>query len=271
MAKRFAEQGLYRTHDACLGGVCSGIARRFDLDTIVVRLMAIGITAITLGIAGIVYAVLWATLPLESMREPPCEVKPEQAESSAYGFMDLANPSLGARCDAAGDGGFSFAVRVAVAVCLIVLFLTVALNVSPMISGSQWWQFWPIGLVIAGLCLIVVPMTESYGAQWHAAGIVLASLAISFIPMSLGVVSWYTFTLAFQSMWVLIALAVVLFAAGTFKHIGALVIMGSLLVSVFCILMLMNYTVPGDVTHLLIHMPDGRSMRIAITSVFALA
>ena len=269
MADRSATQRLYRSRDACFGGVCGGIACRYDLDTIVVRLMAIGLTVMTLGLAGFVYLILWVVIPREPERKAPCEVMPEQVESSAYGCLDLANASTAnAQADGAGGSDSSVFVRVAVAACLAALFLVVAMNVSPLVSGSEWWQFWPVGMGIVGLCLVVVPVTERFAAQFHAAGIIIAAFAISFVPMSLGIISWHTLELAFTRMWVLLALALALLCVGTYRGNAAVVIGGSLVVVVFCLYMLMSCTVPGDVTDLMIRMPDGRSLRVAISQVF---
>ena len=55
---------LSRSQNACLGGVCAGLAEHFDLDPIVVRILAILIAAITLGLGALVYMVLWVVLPL---------------------------------------------------------------------------------------------------------------------------------------------------------------------------------------------------------------
>ncbi len=269
LAKQSASQRLYRGQDVCLGGVCSGIANRFDLDTIVVRIMAIALTIITLGLAALVYVVMWAILDQEPSHAAPCEVKPEQAESSAYGFIDLEDSGLNAQRRGDGGTGFSLSVRVAVAVCLAVLFLLVAVSVSPMVSGSKWWQFWPVGLVILGLCLIIMPAGDQLqGSHWHAIGIALAAIAISCVPMSLGIVSWYTFSRALIGMWPLALLAFALYGVGVYRKNGALMIMSSLIVAVFCLAMLMNFAIPGDVAHLLINIPNGRSINIVITQAF---
>lgn len=268
MAKQSADKRLYRTQDAYLGGVCAGIAHRFDLDTIIVRIMAIVLVVATLGLGAIAYVVLWIILPQQTSSDMPCDVTPEQAESSAYGFMDLASPTLNARATASGDEKLPLISRIAVAVCLLLLFIMVTTSVSPMISGTSWWQFWPIGFVIMGLSLIVLPVYNRYATQWHASGIVLTAIALSCIPMSLGIMSWHTFALAFYQMWVLVALAVFLFVMGMKREYGALSVGGALLIAVFCLIMLTSYAVPGDVAHLLINMPNGRSLRIALSSAF---
>ncbi|MDR3069150.1 MAG: PspC domain-containing protein [Cellulomonas sp.] len=54
--------GVVRTDDRWVGGVCSGLARRFDLDPLLVR----GIFAVTVLVAGfglVLYGLAWAVLP----------------------------------------------------------------------------------------------------------------------------------------------------------------------------------------------------------------
>ena len=264
MARGLADRQLYRVNNACLGGVCGGIASRYELDPIVVRLMTVILSLVTAGIAAIAYIVLWVTLPQEPRRDDLCEITPEQAESSAYGFMDLASPTLGSHCAPTNGLHLSFPVRIVVAVCLALLFLLVATGVSPLVPGSHWWQFWPVGLVIGGLFLVIMPVEDRYAMQWHAAGIVLVALAISCLPMSLGIMSWETFVFAFKQMWPVIVLAAVLFALGMRRENGALAVAAALVVVAFCFIAVANYAVPGEVAHLLVTVPGGRSLRIAI-------
>ena len=254
---------LRRSQNACLGGVCAGIAEHYDLDPIVVRILAILIAAITLGLGALVYMVLWAVLPTGPPQRTPFDVSPEQAESSAYGSVDYASYLNGNR----NVEGLSIVVWLAIVVCLVLLFLLVALNISPMVSGSRWWQFWPAAFVIGGVCLVVVPLRGQRQMTWHALGVIIVALAASCLPMSLGIVSWRTLPYAFEHLWPIVALAIVLYALGLRRSSSALAVVAALLVVVFCLAMLTSFIVPGDVAHLLIFMPDGRALRIALTSV----
>ena len=85
------------------------------------------------------------------------------------------------------------------------------------------------------------------------------------LPMSLGVVSWSSVPCAFEQLWVLVALGAALFAAGFIRGSDALMIAGALLVAAFCLATLLAYSLPGDIRALFVHMPDGRSLRIAVS------
>jgi phage shock protein C len=55
-----------------IGGVCLAIARRFDLDPVLVRLIYLVVSLVSAGFPGIiVYLVLWVIIPSESRGEPP--------------------------------------------------------------------------------------------------------------------------------------------------------------------------------------------------------
>ena len=269
MMQQSSPSNLCRSRDACLGGVCAGIAQRYDLDPIVVRILSLLLAVLTLGFGALAYVALWAAIPQEPATRSPYDVSPEHAESSAYGCVDCSKATLGADEGSGGDS-LSIVVWLVIVLCLIVLFAIVVANVSPMVDGSHWWQFWPVAWVILGICLIVLPMSGAHEASWHAVGVIAVSLAVSCLPMSLGVLSWSTFALALQRMWLLVVLAAVLFAVGTYRANGALAITGALLVAVFCLMAIGLHAIPGDVSHLFIYMPGGRAIHIAFASALAL-
>ena len=255
---------LYRSRDAFVGGVCAGIAERYDFDPIVVRILAVLLAGATLGVGVLAYIALWARLPRAPEPAAPFDIRPERAESDTRGAIDCAC-GLDA-CRGAGDeaGKLSMVARLAIAAGLMLLFLAVSMNVAPIVSGTRWWQFWPLAFLIVGLCLIVIPVRTSHEALWHAVGIVVTSASALLLPMSLGVVSWATLPCAFEHLWPLVVLACVLFALGLHRASDLLVILGGFCVAGFCLLALFAYCVPGDVATLFVTMPNGRSLRIAL-------
>lgn len=256
---------LYRSRNACLGGVCAGIAERYEFDTLVIRILAMLLCLATVGIGAVVYAVMWAVLPLEPESAVPYEVAPQQAESTAYGLFDASPADL---CAQAGVGSdrLSILARLAVAVCLTMLFMVVACGVSPMVSGSHWWQFWPLGLLIVGLFLVVVPVRGAHEIVWHAVGIIIMSMSAAMLPMSLEAISWASFPYALGKMWPLVIAAGALFVVGVLKHVNALIIVGSLLVAVFCLALLVTCALPGPSGALVLHVLDGRSVRLFVAA-----
>lgn len=256
---QMAEKRLYRSRDnAYVGGVCAGLAEYFELDSIVVRILAILLAGLTLGVAGLVYIVLWARLPLESKSAAPYDVTPESAESSSFGCVDCLF------ADESQVGAIPLLARVAVAAGIMVLFLAVAINAAPFVPGTEWWQFWPVAPLMAGICLIIIPIRTPHEASWHALGIVLTALCASILPMSLGIMSWATALLAFERMWLVVLLAVGLFVVGAVRGNGALIIAGALLVVLFCLIGLSFCAIPGFVESVQLPVPAGRAMTVVI-------
>ena len=254
---------MYRSRDdAYVGGVCAGIAEYFDLDAIVVRILAVLFAGLTLGIAGVAYIVLWVRLPRAPEMRIPYDVTPESAESSAFGCVDFE--AALAKAEHESQSRLPLVARLAVAAGVMLLFLAVAIGLAPLVPGTQWWQFWPIALLMSGLCFIVIPIRTRYEAAWHALGIVLTSLSASVLPMALGIMSWSTIPAALQLLWPIVALGIALFAVGLIRQLDILVIAGAFCIVAFCLMALMFCVVPGHMESLWFQSPTGRSIRITI-------
>ena len=242
-----ADRQLYRSRNAVLGGVCAGIAERIDADAIVVRIFAVLLVCVTFGLAAIAYAVMWVRLPLEPEGPEPFEVMPENAESNMFGTIAyyedgtvLRNKSL----DQPTSGGIPIFARLAVAVGLMLLFLVVSINVSPLVPGTQWWQFWPLAFMIVGLCLMIVPMRSKFEALWHAIGIVITSAAALLLPIVLEIAPSGSISSAFATLWPLAVMSLVIFAIGIASRKGLVVVTGSVLFAMFCLLTLYLFALP---------------------------
>lgn len=259
MATEATEQQLFRSRDdAFIGGVCAGLADYFEMDAIVIRILAVLLATLTFGLAAIVYVVLWLRLPVAAEGSTPYDVMPESAESTAFGCVDCSRGPEDERM------GISMLARLAVAAGLMVLFLAVSMGVSPLMPGTRWWQFWPLCLLMIGLCLIIIPIRSKLEGFWHAFGIVLTSVSASILPMSLGIISWSTIGCAVAGYWPLLLLAAVLLGVGLYQSNDAMLIGSAFCVVAFCVIGAMACVVPGDIEALFFHAPTGQSIRIAI-------
>lgn len=260
MAVGVTEKKLYRVVDgAYVGGVCAGLAEYYELDTIVVRILAVLIAMLTFGIGIIAYLILWARVPVETERSGPYDVTPESAESTAFGCVDLSSNAPDRHAS-----GISIFARLAVAVGLMAIFLLVSTGVSPLVPGTDWWQFWPLVFLMLGLCLIVIPIRTRFEAAWHAAGIVLTSFSASILPMSLGIISWATIGCAVETFWPLLVGAVALLGIGIFQKRDAYMLGVAIFLVAFCVAGLMMCAVPGEIETFLLYMPTGRMFRIDV-------
>lgn len=82
-----AGRKLERARDARLGGVCSGIARRFGVDPVIVRIVFVGGTLLTGGLLAILYLALVFALPRSSAGSDVFDIEPESASSDRFGPM----------------------------------------------------------------------------------------------------------------------------------------------------------------------------------------
>jgi phage shock protein PspC (stress-responsive transcriptional regulator) len=60
----FAREGLVRPSDRKIGGVCAAIARRFELDPVLVRVLTV-LSILLPGPQVVAYLALWVVMPDE--------------------------------------------------------------------------------------------------------------------------------------------------------------------------------------------------------------
>ena len=258
-AKRKHE--LYRTEGGMVGGVCAGLADSFDVDVIVPRILAILITLVTFGVGAIVYLVLWVRLPERTLHSAldPYEIQPDYASvpdgagSAARGGPPLFGRQVGER----QSSTVSLVARVAVAVCLAVLFLIIAAMVPPFMPGTQAWQLWPVALLVVGVFLVIVPIRSNCEMAFHVVGIVVTSLAAMFLPMSLDLVSWHTVPMAFRALWFMVVAGVIMLAIGIFRSDTALMVGGAVCIAAFCLFTLLFLSIPGNAPILVVITEQG--------------
>ncbi len=249
MATKVAQRRLYRSRDAYIGGVCAGIAEYYGLDALVVRILAIMLFIMTLGLDTIVYLVLWAHLPLEPEEAKPLEIEPESAELAHYGAVEyymMENEKGEEELMRLPLRGLSVVGRLGVMIVMVALFLGLTAVLLPVFPGTQWWQFWPVFTLILGLFFIMVPIRSTYHTAWVGAGIGVAAISAMILPMSLHVVAWDTLAYAFEMLWPLLAVSIVLYVWGFVRSIDALVLGGSFCFVLFCLVGFVLCVLPGE-------------------------
>lgn len=329
---------LLRSRDGYVAGVCMGIARHWDADPIVVRILFILVTLATFGVGAAVYLIMWIAIPLEPEKPRPYEVDPESVVSSTFGSVDCSQargtctnqadrqcrsagktppePPLRGRVSDAGASGaragaaaaaaqaqpsgraYSYAsagaagvsqnaaarqdagersadepceqcpsrgARIGLSIGLLVLFFVVAATAPPFLPGTHWWQFWPLLLLFAGLCLMAIHLKSRHGAAWNAFGVVLISVGATLLPMALGALSWDTFGVGMATLWILPLAGIVLFVAGFARHASPMFFGGALCVLLFCVLTLMLCAIPSN--QVIVRMPDGRNITLLETDI----
>lgn len=250
MALNVMEKHLFRSRDSYVGGVCAGIAEYYGLDALVVRILAIILCLVTLGLAAIVYLVMWVYVPLEPEKSRPVDVLPESALLYDHGPVEY----LVVQNDQGEDEwvrlpirGLSIGGRIAVFSVLALLSAALAAVFMVLLPGTRWWQYLPVLTLILGLFLIVVPIRSRVPSAWMGAGIMAAAASAAAIPMSLGFISWSSLAFALQLFWPIVAVAALLYASGVVRNMGALVMAGAACFVVFCVCGVLMCSLPGRI------------------------
>jgi phage shock protein C len=144
------QKRLLRSRQRMIAGVCSGLARHFDIDVTLVRLGFVALAFIN-GIGLLAYIVLWIVVPDEEYQN----LSPDQTVrrnlddigEQAQRFGHSLGESL------RGEGGGRSQVLIGVGlVGLGVLFL---LNQFGLLSFISWGVLWPLVLVALGVALML--------------------------------------------------------------------------------------------------------------------
>ena len=75
---------LKRSEHGLIGGVCSGVAERFDMDVLLVRVLAVLLLVVTVGFFAVVYAAAWMVLPAATSADEAVDVDPHSFRSEVY-------------------------------------------------------------------------------------------------------------------------------------------------------------------------------------------
>ena len=277
---------LYRSRNALVGGVCAGIAERFDVDPLVVRILFLTFAVLTLGLAGLAYLVLWVVLPKRPMQVKPVKVEPDSVHSDTFGAVDCR------RARGAAMGRCANAVPYVSAAHLP--------PVPPaMAEGARCEQGPAMGADVASVEPHDAKAGEGDGPSTArivlalAVGCLLASLGASFAVSGFlhGVAWWQCWplffivlgivrmavpapgnasaaafllgvTLASAGLLLLLVVAVALLAFGLHARSVAPVLVATLLVVMFCVLGLLMYAEPGTLRTVTLVTPLGREYQV---------
>ncbi len=140
---------LYRSRtDVMLGGVCAGLARYLDVDTVLVRLLAVVLALSGFGVA--LYVILWVIIP----NEPIGDNQATGAESGAGEIVERARSLAGEVTERASGSDR----RMGVIIGAVILGWGVIALLRELKLPWLWWFDWsvigPALLILAGAALI---------------------------------------------------------------------------------------------------------------------
>jgi phage shock protein C len=262
------QRRLYRSRtDRSIAGVCGGIGEYFDVDSTLVRLIAVALLIVGNVATLIAYLVLAVVVPEEPAYTTPSAgpVTPgappgSSGATATYGAATGPPPRpTGARPgpEAGSDGpaippppspdgpavqgvvppesGRRGGITVGI-VLVAIGVLALAVNVLP---GIAWWQMWPLIIVAVGIGESVTPGSEGWsvarlfeGLTTMAFGLVLLANATGYISWSV----WWRYLLPLWPVW-LVAIGLSLLGRGLkqnwLRALGSIVIIGWLVMGAF--------------------------------------
>ncbi len=144
---------LYRSRtDRMLFGVAGGLAKYFEVDVVLVRLLWVLLLMSGVGVVGYIVAAI--IMPEEPKVVSPKIIAPtgEQPKEEAGEGVPAEEPDKDQQAKAAGKQNLMGYILILLGVYFLLRQLV------PGIWGHMWWlradRLWPVIIVIAGLALI---------------------------------------------------------------------------------------------------------------------
>ncbi len=246
---------LHRSNNALLGGVCAGIAEHFDADPALIRIIAVVFCLASLGSCFAAYCILWVLLPGASDEGIPVDVQPESAETTSH---TSAAPGTCCFAGASGQARDPFEerrVRPFLWVGIACLFIGFAALVGRFLGGVSWWQFWPLLLVGAGIAEVAVPAPRGKRVGRITRGLVMIGVGAALLPLSIGVLSWSSISIALKMLWPLLLIGTGFCALGKALKRRALFVVGAVFFVAFFVMGFVLYSVPGHTQELSLWLP----------------
>ena len=149
---------LYRSKKDCvIGGVCGGIAEYFDIDTTLVRLLAV--LVFFFGGSGIIaYIIGWIIIPQNPNGNTEDNSKNKgEIEGKIKKGADKADKKAEENLSEERSKGNSEKNRnIILGIILIIVGLVfMGTTFFPWITWIAWGTFWPVVIIVVGLVIMI--------------------------------------------------------------------------------------------------------------------
>lgn len=266
------EKKLFRSEDGIIAGVCGGCAEALGASAAVVRLIAVVLMVVSVGLVGAVYLALWYFIPKRQDSSSVLDVVPEFAHSDRYGEIVGSGSDHEGGCGHSGSPrklmgwgdvlrprsldddlfdrdrrSLPTVARAGIAIGLLAMFAVVVSLGMPFFPGAAWWQFWPLLLIAFGVVLIVLPLRDfANRSAMHLFGVSMVLLGGGLTPTTLGMLSLITWLNDIIALWPVVIAVFYLFGAGYRRRSTPLMLAGVALHGVFVIAGVFFFAVPGS-------------------------
>ena len=154
------ERRLYRSRsDRMIWGVCGGLAKYFDIDPVIVRVVAV-LLAFTSGLGVLAYVLMAIVVPLEnSQATEPRDVVRENVEEMRETASQLGDEIRSTFVREEGESEKTAKVRsrnrATVGVILIVVGILFLLASFNLLWWLRWTYLWPLIPIVIGVLIIL--------------------------------------------------------------------------------------------------------------------
>ncbi len=155
------EKRLYRSRtDRMVWGVCGGLAKYFDIDPVLVRVIFVILTVLN-GIGIIAYVILAIVVPLEgSQAATPRETRRENIDEIKKTASEIGEDVRASFKDRPAPPPETEGVRLHrsqnfIGIILIIVGLIALLGSLNVFWWFNWQFIWPALLIVIGLLIIV--------------------------------------------------------------------------------------------------------------------
>jgi len=152
------EKRLYRSQsDRMIWGVCGGLAKYFDMDPTIVRIIAV-LTVFISGAGIIAYIILAIVIPLENSKsaEPRDTIK-ENVEEIKETTSELGREirsTLTGKTDAEEETEIRHRRRNIFGIIIVVIGVLLLLGSLDVFWWMRWTYLWPLIIIAIGLIIV---------------------------------------------------------------------------------------------------------------------
>lgn len=167
-------------------------------------------------------------------------------------------PGVSQSAPTPSDVGGRGSVSAALSFGFILLFIGICALMGVFVEGVEWWQFWPLLLVISGIADMVIPGKKGHRFNHFIGGFMLFAFGVAALPFSLGFVSLESLGNIFTHLWPMLVIVCGLFIIGEALRAPAINFLGAICLVAFCVVGILWFSYPGPTDLITLSLPTGQ-------------
>lgn len=141
----------------------------------------------------------------------------------------------------------------------VLLFIGISALLGVFVEGAQWWQFWPLILVISGIGHMIVPGKKGHRMARFVNGLTWFSFGVAALPFSLGFFALSSLVPIFVNLWPFLVIMCGFYVLGEAMKAPLITLLGGLCFVAFCFVALGWFATPGPTDMISMTLPNGKS------------